>query len=229
MAVAFTWSYPGTLNSVGPWSSQYRLPRVRADALATQDLLALVRQSIPISPVSDLTGLPWKSDAASCVTGRSGSGPTLAVSGAGYGTCWLGGSNTSRWVDYVLRFRVVGVSRNSSAVISVRDVTGAALRGRIELVLGGTGVAVRQIVGQEPGPGAGVPGRRDRLDPRDVEVRVQGNRIVVTIAGRYPLTATADPRISSGGIRFAAAGAAHKTLTFEAPTLEMLAPTAGGG
>lgn len=228
IGLAFTWSYHGTFNSVGPWSSRQRLPRIRADAMATHQLMMLVRQSMPINPVSDLTGLPWTADTATCVTSRAGTGPTLAVSGAGYGTCWLGGSNTSRWVDYVLRFRVVGVSRNSSAVISVRDVTGATARGRIELVLGGTGVAVRQLVGQEPAQVLASQVGGIGSAPRDVEIRVQGSRIVVTIAGRAPLTVTADPRIAAGGVRFAAAGTAHKTLTFQAPTLDVLGPAGGG-
>jgi peptidoglycan/xylan/chitin deacetylase (PgdA/CDA1 family) len=229
IAIAFTWSYPGTFNSVGLWSVPHRLPRIRADSMAPRQMLALIRQSMPINPVADLTGLPWTADAASCTTGRTTTGPTLAVSGPGYGTCWLGGSNTSRWVDYVLRFRVVGVSRHSSAVVGVRDVTGTDPRGRIEVVLGGTGVAVRQIVGREPAQVVAAQVGGIGSAARAVEVRAQGNRIVVLIAGRAPLAVTVDPRISSGGIRFAAAGSAHKTITFQAPTLETLGPPAGGG
>jgi peptidoglycan/xylan/chitin deacetylase (PgdA/CDA1 family) len=229
IAFAFTWSYPGTYNSVGQWSAPDQLPRIRADAMAPQQMLALIRRSMPISPVSDLTALPWTADAASCVTSRTDTGPKLAVSGAGYGTCWLGGSNTSRWVDYVLRFRLVGVSRNSTAVVGVRDVTGTSPRGRIEVVLGGTGVAVRQVVGREPMKVLASQAGGVGSAARDVEVRVQGSQVVVTIAGRAPLAVTADPRIAAGGIRFAAAGTAHKTLTFQAPTLETLGPPAGGG
>jgi peptidoglycan/xylan/chitin deacetylase (PgdA/CDA1 family) len=214
----------GILSSAGPWSPKYRLTRIRADSTPSEDLVKLLRKAMPVPPARDLAVLPWRAENGTCTA----SGPaSLVVASSGYGTCLIGGANTSRWVDYAVRVRVVGANRNASGVITLRDSTGTRYRGRLELVIGESQAVLRERA---------VDGSRSVLaatrvtasTAHVVEIRVQGQTAAVTIDGAPAIAAPLNSDVGAGGVQFAIAASGPREIRYEAPTFTDLvvgAPT----
>jgi biofilm PGA synthesis lipoprotein PgaB len=204
------------VNAVSAQSPRWTLDRIGVRATTSvSDLLEMVRGAVPVAPPHDLADLGWLGDLASCGH-RPGA---LVLRSDGYGTCMLGGVNTSQWVDYTLRTRLTGVNRHAAAVIAVRDGAGAGHRGRVEIVIGESSIVVRQQIGDAARvvlAKAALPASRTG---RTVRIRVHRDTAEVTVDGRS-LRATFDRRLHEGGIKFAiAADGGHRIVVYERPTL----------
>jgi peptidoglycan/xylan/chitin deacetylase (PgdA/CDA1 family) len=209
------------VNAVGAQSPRWTLDRIGVRATTSvSDLLEMVRGAVPVAPPHDLAALRWMGDLATCAH-RPGA---LAVRSDGYGTCALGGVNTSQWLDYTLQARLTGVDRRSAAVIAVRDGAGAGHRGRVEVLIGESSMVVRQQIGDATrvvlAKAALPPGGTGRA----VRIQVRHDTADVAVDGRH-LRVTFDRRLHEGGIKFAiAAEGGHQTVVYDRPTLTPSTP-----
>jgi peptidoglycan/xylan/chitin deacetylase (PgdA/CDA1 family) len=204
------------IDAISGQSPRWLLNRIGSRATTSvTDLLELIRGSVPVAPPHNLARLPWIGDLATCRRINR----ALVVESDAYGTCLLTGFNTSQWTDYTIRTRISGITRNSSAVISVRDGAGAGHRGRVEVVVGVSGIIVRQQVGD--GDRADLV--RAQLPPggkvRVIQIVLRRNRALIKIPNSKPLLVTFDRRLNEGGVRFEIAAQGKRAVIFEAPTL----------
>jgi poly-beta-1,6-N-acetyl-D-glucosamine N-deacetylase len=200
-------------------SPRYQLGRIGVrSTTSVADLLELIRGAVPVAPPHDLTTLPWIGDLASCRR-RS---RNLVVSSDVYGTCLLSGVNTSQWVDYRFDTTITGISPRASAVIAVRDGAGTEHRGRVEIVIGVTGMVVRQQIGNGDQT---VLARMPIMAtgwPQALRITVRRHRLVVRATGAGPLPVTFDRRLNEGGFKFEIAAQGRHTLVYRRPTLTAL-------
>jgi biofilm PGA synthesis lipoprotein PgaB len=206
------------VDALSSMSPRWTLDRigVRATTSVT-DLLSLIKGAVPVALPRDLVRLPWIGDLATCKRRAS----SLTVASDGYGTCLVGGVNTSQWVDYTLRTDISGLSRRAAAVIAVRDGAGAGHRGRLEVVIGESVVIVREQIGDQsrrvlaktrlPGTVGGA---------RQIQIVVRRDRAVIHIGGVNPFRVAFDRRLAEGGVKFtiASEGGRH-AIVFRIPTL----------
>ncbi|WP_433229415.1 polysaccharide deacetylase family protein [Actinomadura formosensis] len=209
----------GHVDALTADSPRWALGRIGVRATTSvSDLLEMIRGAVPTPPPHDLWALPWTGDLATCRRHAS----DLRVTSDVYGSCLLGGVNTSRWTDYRVTTSVFGIDPRTSAVIAVRDGAAVDRRGRVEVVVGTASVLVRQRVDDRDPV---VLGRRpiaSRAGARDVRIEVRGTRLTVAVAGGAPLHATIDPRLGKGGLKFEIAARDQSTLIFHEPTLDPL-------
>jgi hypothetical protein len=170
---------------------------------------------VPVAPPHNLARLPWIGDLATCRRKNR----DLVVQSDVYGSCLLTGFNTSQWTDYTIRTRIGGITPTSSAIISVRDGAGAGHRGRVEVVVGVSGIIVRQQVGD----GDRVDLARARLPPgekvRVIQIVLRRNHALIKVPKSKPLRVTFDRRLNEGGVRFEIAAQGKRAVIFETPTL----------
>jgi biofilm PGA synthesis lipoprotein PgaB len=207
----------GHVDAVSSSSPRWLLPRIGIRATTSvDDLVQMIRAATPTAPVPDLTRAPWVGDLATC----SVDGPALrlAMSARGYGSCELHDVNTSQWLDYTVTTRISGVDRQSTAVIAVRDGTGAGHHGRVEIVVGESKLILREQIGDDARTVLGTKTLSGH-GPHTVAVSVAGSQVTVSVDGRAALSAATDPRLHEGGVMFSEVAEGPHALVFHAPAL----------
>ncbi|GGK22322.1 hypothetical protein GCM10010124_13500 [Pilimelia terevasa] len=193
----------GHIDAVRARSPRWHLPRIGVrTTLGAGRLMELIYGAQPVTPPADLADLDLQPDPTNPVRCRRS--PQLIVLDARRsGLCEDPDVNTTRWLDYTVSADVSGTNPRCTAVIGVRTGTGTGHYGRVEVALGNARVAIRQQILNGP--------RRtlaERAVPagirRTVQVRVQGRRAWVQVAGGAPLTAAVDHRLAAGGVAFGA-------------------------
>lgn len=221
----------GHSDALDPTSSRWRLARLgmRSTTLAGA-LLTTIRKAVPVAPSADLPAQRWEADHAGCtVTGERAI--QVGVMAEGYGACRLAGTNTTRWRDYQVSTRVVGIDRHATAILAVRDGEGAGRPGRLEIALGESSLLTRQQRADGTWETLGsltLTDRRAGGSQRpagaayEVQVEIRGAQLSVRVAGLPQLTSAVAPEIDRGGVRFAMAADGPRTVMFERPVLTAL-------
>jgi hypothetical protein len=126
-----------------------------------------------------------------------------------YGIC-TPATNASGWADYRAAFSMMGVNRDATAIIGVRQ----SQYGRAEVAVGESSVVVRQMVNGEWSDA----GRLDGLKAtggHTCELTVSGDRLTVTLPDQPPMTVVLHPKLRSGSVVLGVAARAPGTaVTF---------------
>lgn len=223
-ALAFTGvdGSAGQLDAIDKTSSRWHLMGlgIRSTTSASA-LVGLIAQAVPLVPPPNLTALRWQSDHGTCVSSAE-LGITVTAPAESYGTCRLQGMNTSRWRDYTLMTGLMGVTRDATAIIAVRDGAGAGHGGRVEVARGESAMVLRQ----RDLDGTWTVLANASVDPPDpsavLAIEVQGDQIVVSEAGAVLIVAAFAPELDRGGVHWSVAADSGCSVTFVNPILKVV-------
>ncbi|MFI5931846.1 polysaccharide deacetylase family protein [Actinoplanes sp. NPDC051494] len=205
----------GHIDAVTESSPRWMLPRIGIrQTTSVENLLKVIRESMPTPMPDRLTDLRWTGDHAECPATAAALAVTSKI--RGYGTCSVHDVNTSRWLDYSLDLTVKGLSPRSTAVIGVRDGEGAGHYGRVEVSVGVTRMVIRQRVGAAPIEEL-ITVPLPSATTRKLKVEVRGDVVTVKVKGARAATATFDRVLHEGGVTLARIGAG--TVTFADPIM----------